>query len=172
MKKKTLTFAMPVLLFAIPLAGAADGDGQGCAAFTWDVSRELAVMSREAQPVDATATATVRVGEHHAVRLVPQAHLKFVLPPEREARSAAPRGAVLRFDAPTAGRYRVAITSRHWIDLIADGRIVASADHQGRAGCDLMHKVVEFDLPAASGLVLQLSGQDDEVIGLAIVGPH
>jgi len=58
-------------------------------------------------------------------------------------RDAAPRGGSLQFSVVTPGRYRISITSRHWIGVIA----------QGKAGAPL---------------VLQLSGSADQVVGLAI----
>lgn len=112
-----------------------------------------------------------KTGVHYAVQLLPQDELQFVVSPERAARSAAPRGAILRFQTEKGGRYRIALTSSHWIDLVVDGRVVASVDHQGRAGCKYLHKIVEFDLPAKRDVILQLSGQDDSMIQLAITAP-
>ena len=45
--------------------------------------------------------------------------------------------------------------------------MLESVDHHG-PGCDLVHKIVEFDLPGGRPLTLQISGQDDAIIGLAI----
>jgi len=45
--------------------------------------------------------------------------------------------------------------------------VIGSADHFG-PGCDVLHKIVEFDLPSGRALTLQISGQDDAIIGLAI----
>jgi hypothetical protein len=61
----------------------------------------------------------------------------------------------------------VSLTSRHWIDLIDGDAMVASRRHFG-PGCALVHKIVEFELPAERQIVLQLSGRDDVTVGLAI----
>jgi hypothetical protein len=44
---------------------------------------------------------------------------------------------------------------------------IESVDHFG-PGCELVHKVVEFDLPSGRPLTLQLSGNEDAMVGLAI----
>jgi hypothetical protein len=55
---------------------------------------------------------------------------------------------------------------------VIDGdRSIDSSAHEGRSGCPLMHKVVEFELPADRDLVLQLSGADAAKVGLVITGP-
>ena len=159
---------------AAPIA-LAEAPADGCAAFEWDISRELAVMRGEPEKVSASTKGgkipVVRTNQHYKIDLLPQAEIEFLAKPEREARSESPRGAVLQFSAQAAGRYRVSLSTRHWIDLLVDGKIVASANHQGRAGCQYLHKVVEFDLPANSVVVLQISGQDDTVISLGITTP-
>lgn len=156
-------------------AATAESSADGCAAFEWDISGELAVMRAAPQELSAKprlpAPALLLVGKHYKVDLMPQAGIEFVTKPEREARSDSPHGAVLQFRTWAAGRYRVSLSSRHWIDLLVDGRIIPSADHQGRAGCQYLHKVVEFELPADSTVVLQLSGQDDKTVSLGITAP-
>lgn len=171
---KPESMLLACLLFASVVAVAhTDGD---CAAFSWDVSRELTVMRSPAQSVSETDAASgnakaLHLDVHYTVHLAPQPGVKFVSAPDRAARSEAPRAAVLHFEVPTAGRYRVSISTRHWIDVIDSGRSLASAAHQGGTDCALLHKVVEFELPAGRDLALQLSGQDDAVVGLAITGP-
>ncbi len=51
------------------------------------------------------------------------------------------------------------------------GKALESVAHRGHTGCALLHKVVEFDLPAGRQLVLQLSGAADGKVGLVITGP-
>ncbi len=166
----------PSFVAALLLAAAAvthAHDEGGCAAFSWDVSHELALMRGPALTVDETASAPgpLHIGRHYSVHLAPQSGVQLLVPPEHAARGGSPRAAVLRFDVAQPGRYRVSITTRHWIDVIDHGRVVESAAHQGSTGCALLHKVVEFELPAGDDLALQLSGQDDAVVDLVITGP-
>lgn len=144
----------------------------GCGAFGWDVTRELALMRTPATPVsagtDSATTASIVTNRHYTVTLPPQEQARFAMSPARPSRDATPRGGSLRFTVGSDGRYRISITSRHWIDVIADGRPVDSAGHQGAGDCALVHKIVEFELRAGAALVLQLSGSADQAVDLAI----
>ncbi|MEO8017796.1 MAG: hypothetical protein ABI769_08285, partial [Pseudomonadota bacterium] len=144
----------------------------GCGAFTGDVAHELVVMRSLAVSVNAVAGAasalpTLSLDKHYAINLVAQSQLRLHAKAARYSRATAPRGGAFRFEVPRPGRYRVSITSRHWIDVLDGETAVASVDHHG-PGCDLVHKIVEFDLSPGRPLTLQLSGQDDAIIGLAI----
>jgi hypothetical protein len=154
-------------------AAATGAAASGCDAFSWNVDHELAVMREPArkvlaQPDAGNPAAAITVGHHYEVTLRPQAEVNFAMPPARPARDPAPQGGSLGFVVETAGRYRISITSRHWIDVVAGGKVIDSIGHQGSAGCELLHKVVEFDLPAGMPLTLQLSGRAERELGLAI----
>ena len=75
---------------------------------------------------------------------------------------------LVRFKSVAAGRYRVAMTSGHWIDVVDGQTIIKSRDFQGARGCERPRKIVEFDLPAQRPLTLQLSGASDTPVTLAI----
>jgi hypothetical protein len=62
------------------------------------------------------------------------------------------------FQVAAPGTYRIATDEPFWIDVVLDGQLIASKDYQGAPGCRAPRKIVEFDLPAAKHLVLQLSG--------------
>jgi hypothetical protein len=172
--KNRLAFAA-LLAATLQLACAAEPGSatNGCAAFQWNIARELAVMRAPAIPVIASANdggsaAPLSLERHYLVSLPPQGEVRFAVPPARAARDPAPRGGSVSFAVAAAGRYRVAITSAHWIDMIAAGKAIDSVDHQGHADCELLHKVVEFELPANQPLILQLSGGAQAEVGLAI----
>jgi hypothetical protein len=147
-----------------PAAGA-------CGEVSHDVAHELAVMRSPAIPMTAEANIADRphlaLDEHYALSLLAQGQLRLAARPGRAARVASPRGGVFLFEVPVNGRYRISITSRHWIDVVDGEKVIASEGHFG-PGCDVLHKVVEFDLRAGRNLTLQLSGQDDAIVGLAI----
>lgn len=173
MFRRTVLIALIVALLLTVRAIHAGPAANGCAAFEWNVEPELTLMRAPAAVVAALAkagdsSARVAVGKHYTVKLLPQSGVQFALPPARPARDPAPQGGSLVFRVETAGRYRISLTSRHWIDVVAGGRFVDSSGHQGRADCELMHKVVEFELPANTPLIIQLSGQPDREVGLAI----
>ncbi|HEY6124060.1 MAG TPA: hypothetical protein VIV63_05385 [Steroidobacteraceae bacterium] len=144
----------------------------GCDAASPDIALELAVMRSPAIPVTAVSGKDspypeLQLDKHYAISLIAQSDLEFPAKPRRSARNQAPRGGILRFEVPAAGRYRISTTSRHWIDVVDGKSVVTSASHEGPE-CEILHKIVEFDLPAARPLTLQISGRDDAIIGLAI----
>jgi len=55
-----------------------------------------------------------------------------------------------------------------WIDVVAGSQLLTSKDFQGVPGCNAPHKIVEFDLPATSDLVLQISGASAAVLRLTL----
>jgi hypothetical protein len=144
---------------------------QGCATFTWDVSRELAAMRAPATPVNAapkTNGQALALGTHYSATLLPQAAVNFVVPPARQRKADEPMAGLLSFNTGKSGRYRVSLTSSHWIDLLNGATVLDSTGHEGRGGCELLHKVVEFELPANTSVTLQLSGNDDAVVGIIV----
>jgi hypothetical protein len=165
----------------ILLAGpvAAD-DADGCTKFSWDVSHELAVMKQPAQGVTAalgTTDVPALQTEHlYEVKLSPQGTVSYLLPPDKAARDDSAQGGLVQFRVPTAGVYRVSLSSGHWIDVVAGGKFVRSRDFQGSRGCERPHKIVEFELSADSPLTLQLSGAAANSVLLAITAaaapPH
>jgi hypothetical protein len=143
----------------------------GCGAFSRDVTHEIAVMRSAAIPVTAESGVEARpslgLDKHYALSLLAQKHLRLAIKPGRAARTGSPRGGAFQFEVPVSGRYRISITSRHWIDVVDGETVIESADHFGPA-CNVLHKIVEFDLSPGRKLTLQVSGQDDAIIGLAI----
>jgi hypothetical protein len=147
--------------------------GAGCNAFTWNLGRELAAMKAPAALLAASADPKVnpvrlKEGQHVAATLVPQGSVKFAAPPARDRKADNATAGLLFFKTGAAGAYRVSLTSRHWIDVLDEGRAIDSTAHQGQGGCELLHKVVEFQLPANRDLVLQLSGDDAATVDIVV----
>jgi hypothetical protein len=160
------------LMSSVTPGTAHEPQAQGCGAASPDVALELAVMRSPAVPVTAVSgkdspPPALALDKHYTINLIEQGEVAFRAKPGRAARNDSPRGGLLSFEVPAAGRYRISITSQHWIDVLDGKSVLASAAHHGPA-CELLHKIVEFDLPMARSLTLQLSGRDDAIIGLAI----
>jgi hypothetical protein len=158
-----------VTLACLP-AFAADADP--CSGFTWNVTRELTLMSGTAKPVAAVGNPGASVPllaleKPYALTLLPQPDVKFVVPPGKAVVAEGSHGGLVRFRIPAAGRYRVSITSGHWIDVVQGDHLVKSGDFQRSPGCERPHKIVEFAMPAGN-LILQLSGRTDAHVTLAI----
>jgi hypothetical protein len=147
--------------------------GAGCEAFTANLSREFAAMKAPAILLAASADKRVNPvrleeGQHIAVTLLPQNSVSFAVAPGRQRKSDNPTAGLLFFKSGHAGRYRIALTSHHWIDLIDGDKSIESASHEGRKGCELLSKVVEFELPANRDLVVQLSGDGPATAGVVV----
>jgi hypothetical protein len=155
------------LCTATPLAAQQPGQhtAGGCDTFTWNLAREFAALKKPAILLAASADKKVNAerlaeGQHVAVTLVPQDSVSFAAAPGRQRKSENPTAGLLFFKSGQAGRYRISLSSRHWIDVLDGGRTIDSRSHEGRSGCQLLHKVVEFELPGNRELILQLSGDD------------
>lgn len=104
-----------------------------------------------ASPADAANGGALAIGRAATVALVTGAR-PAVAPGKPGAASAS-----LGFVVPRAGRWRVSLDSGVWVDVVRDGRAVASAAHGHGAACGGVRKRVEFEL-GAGRYVLQLSG--------------
>jgi molybdate transport system substrate-binding protein len=158
-------------LIAGQAANAAGTDP--CSRFTWDVSRERAVMKQTPRAVAAAVRPNADVPQiepekPYEVKLVGQSTVTFVAKPGKPTLADGAHAGLVRFRVEKAGRYRVAISSGHWIDIVDGTMLVSSRDFQGQRGCERPHKIVEYDLPAGRDLTLQFSGSTDAQVVLAI----
>jgi hypothetical protein len=162
--------ALVLFCAAAPLPAHESGD---CEAFTWDVARELDAMRAQPREVPAAISPQanrvhLQEGTHFIAELRPQESVTFAVTPARKARAEKPTGGLLFFQSAKPGVYRISLSSRHWIDVVDGARVIDSRGHQGRGGCKLLHKVVEFELPAQRLLTIQLSGDDAATAGIVI----
>jgi hypothetical protein len=167
-----VTFAS-VLLGCLLAHTAFAADDDPCKRFTWDVSHELEVMKQSPQNVGVGTKAgsklpELQIDKLYSLALVPQSAITFAAKPAKPTLDDGENGGLAAFHVTTAGHYRVAITSGHWIDVVSAGQVIKSLDFQGARGCERPHKIVEFDLPANSDLTLQLSGGADASVIVAI----
>ena len=80
----------------------------------------------------------------------------FALPPER-APGAGSFAGVYTFNIATPGTYRIALSAGAWIDVVRDGKSIASAAHTEGPPCSGIRKIVDFTL-VPGRYTLQLSG--------------
>jgi len=141
-----LAVAMTMLAFT-SIAQAADADP--CTRFTWDVTRELAVMKQtpEAVTVGVKAGADVpklTLDKLYELKLSSQSAVSFVAKPAKPTLPDGAQGGLAQFRVSTPGKYRIAMTSGHWIDVVDGAQIIKSLDFQGMRGCERPRKIVEF----------------------------
>jgi len=159
------------MLLAVSAASASDLP-PGCDTFTWDVKRELTALQTPAAPISAGTGADnivrIELGKHYRARLSPQVEVTFAATPGKPMLDDDAFAGMLTFQVPRDGRYRAAITSGHWIDMVDGGQTVPTVDFQGRHSCSLVHKIVQFDLKAGRDLTLQFAAGSASEVGVVI----
>jgi len=164
-------YGFAVIGMAGEAASAADTDP--CTRFTRDVSRELAVMKQTPHAVAAAVKPSADVPQIepeklYEVKLADQRTVTFVAKPGKPTPNESAQAGLVRLRVEKAGRYRVSISSGHWIDIVDGRQLVSSKAFQGQHGCERPHKIVEYELPAGRDLTLQFSGSKDPQVIVAI----
>jgi hypothetical protein len=162
-----------VLLLALAAAGSPD-----CIA-------PAPFAAAPGRPVQAIAAATnvqqampsLEVGTRYLVTLAPENRVAFIVAPRRAARDAAPHGGILYFDVRETGRYRFALDTGHWLDVVDQGtnvldasasRVVEPIGREGAGACTEPRNVFDFDLAARKTYRLHLSGREDARVTVVV----
>jgi hypothetical protein len=157
-----------VYLMSLP-CHAADAD---CTAFTWDMTHELQLFADAGMPLVTGTTEQgaprVEVDTLYAVDLHPLGDVVLAhAPGSRVAADAGARG-LLALRVPAEGRYRISLDAPMWIDVIRAGQPIISTAFQNGGTCRVIHKSVEWSLPAGGDLVVQLAGSPKDHAKLAV----
>lgn len=166
-------FAILLWLFSMDAAAQASG---GCNDFRWDVATERALfLTAHGAEVSAgrvtSAAPDVLVGELFEVALHPQETVQLAAPPSKVMLADGMFSGLLHLRIPAAGRYRIAVDERAWIDVIDAERVISSSEFSGAATCTKPAKIVLFDLPSSESLWLQISGAASARVNVTVV-PH
>lgn len=104
-----------------------------------------------------------------AVRLalLPAEAIRFAAPP---GKAGPGNGGIVAFAAPVAGRYRVALETAAWVDVLVNGRPAQSVAHGHGEPCSGIRKIVDFDLPKGNHLI-QIAGNEKAETVLMVSGP-
>jgi hypothetical protein len=155
-----------------PAAHATEPSPTECSGFSWDLSRELALFGEPGKPLEsgtgASSAPTAELDTLYAVTTVAQAAATLPHEPGKPRLTEGARAALLKLELPTAGRYRVTIDDGSWIDVVNGAELVTSNQFQGRSSCPRFHKSVEYTLPAATPLVVQVTGSTSKVVRIAV----
>lgn len=155
------------LLIATSVAHAADP----CEGYTWDVRAERAAFAREARDGIAGKAAAdapaLELATPYTLVLAAQADVRFAAGPGKASLPDGVHAGLATVRLAHAGRYRVALDTAAWLDVVIGGKIVPSRAFTGRSGCSAPHKIVEYDLPAGDATI-QVSAATPEHIRLAI----
>jgi hypothetical protein len=158
-----------LLLLPLAAVGAADDP---CAAFSWEVSHERALFGERSEALVAgrsVASAPKLTPDRlYELHLSAQSQVTLAAPPLGHRSTEGAYAGLARLSVPQGGLYRVSLDRAAWVDVVADGLALQARDFQGRPGCNAPHKIVEFLLPAAPTLTLQLSGGTEATVKVAL----
>ena len=124
----------------------------------WATPRRLTAATTQAE----LGLATLPVGVGVRAMLAPTPRVAYAVPPEH-AGGAITLGGLFAFTVTQGGTYRVALSGPAWIDLIADGRTMASSAHGHGPDCTGIRKQVDFALTPGR-YVLQIAGASDPAL--------
>jgi hypothetical protein len=173
-RTKGVALAMALAGFACVAAfpgmnPAAAQDKPACEQFTWSIKREQALFGAADLRTVASGAMLDAVPERGiALELKPNASVAYVLPPERQPKLPDSSGGVVSAPVSKAGPYQVTTNAEAWLDVIQNGKPVASTAHSGRRDCADIRKSVRFDLEPGT-VTIQLSGVDSKLIKLAVL---
>jgi hypothetical protein len=141
-----------------------------CDQFAWLIKREQALFaSKDLQHVASGTTLDLVPDRGIALELQPHDTVPYVLAPNRQPKIAnSSGGLVVISNVSKAGSYQVTASAEAWIDVIQEGKSLASTAHSGRRDCPDVRKTVRFDLQTGS-VTIQVSGVDSKLIKLAIL---
>lgn len=112
------------------------------------------------------AKATVAPGKAAEAMLPPTPDVTYIIPPEKPA-DPATHGGLFGLSIDKPGTYVVAVGSDAWVDLLKDGKAVASSAHSHGPACSTIRKLVDFPLQPGR-YVLQLSSGPDAKTGVLV----
>jgi hypothetical protein len=145
-----------------------------CERFKWDVTREHALFLGRATPLAAgtqeKAAPEVELDRLYELALSPARDVTFAVPPTQKKPVSAEDtyGGMARFRVPRAGRYRVALDGRAWVDISAQRKVLSAADFSGAEGCTAPHKIVAYDFLEGGDVTLELSGASDRHVRITL----
>ena len=110
--------------------------------------------------------ANLPVAQAARVTLLPTPQVNYPLRPEKPGGSVS-YGGLIGVDVAQAGTYRVALSSGAWIDLVKQGKAVASVAHGHGPECTGVRKMVDFALTPGR-YTLQLGANGDAQITVLV----
>lgn len=165
-----------VLLASMALAGPVLAQEQPpvCAAPVAP-SGELAAWASPGDRVAATdvaglPAAMLAIGEAARVKLLPTPAVRYPLRPEKPGGSVS-FGGLVRLHVSAPGTYRIALGSGAWIDLVAEGKAVASTAHGHGPDCSGIRKMVDFPLETGDYTLQIAANGADAITVLAVKLP-
>ncbi|MGA0604228.1 homogentisate 1,2-dioxygenase [Caulobacter sp. KR2-114] len=142
-----------------------------CAATDAALPPDLAAWTDKA-PLAAAATAadlpgaSLTVGRAVSASLRHTAEIHYPAQPEKPGGTVS-YGGLLALDVKDAGTYRIALGAAPWIDVLQDGKPLASTAHGHGPACSSVRKMVDFPLTPGR-YVIQISAAADPSLGVLV----
>jgi hypothetical protein len=167
---KLLAMTLAAWLLASP--ALAQDAKPACAQLDASLPPELAAWSQRSDIVSAArsgdlASAVLTPGQAVNAQLHPTREVTYAAQPEKPGGSLA-HGGLLRLRIATPGTYRVVLGSGAWIDVLKNGKPVASSAHAPGPACSTARKTVEFPL-VRGDYVLQVSANADPMLAILVL---
>ncbi len=110
--------------------------------------------------------AKLELGRAAAVTLAQTPSVRYAVLPSRPGGSVS-YGGLLTFEVPERGAYRIAQDGRSWVDVIKDGKPLASSAHGHGPDCSGIAKMVDFELNPGRHL-LQISANGTQALTIMV----
>lgn len=168
--QRTVAFVLLCLVARTSLPA----DAPDCSTFSWDMSHELELFAQPGTPLEVGTNAEsapgIDVDTVYALTLYSLHDVRLARAPGKTFTTGRGIGVggVLILRVSTAGRYRISLDAPLWIDVIDAGQQIESTASQGHRPCTLIHKSVEWPLPANVDLVVQVTGDARRHAKLAV----
>ena len=165
------TILLPLLLASAP-AQAMPGMNhatEACSGTPAALPPELAGWTR-ATPIRGGGTAArasmLTIGQGAVATLLPTPKVTYAVRPEKPGGSVS-SGGLFAFTVTTSGRYRVALGSGAWVDVLKGTAPAVSVAHGRGPDCTGVRKMVDFDLQPGRYL-LQIAGNGSATLPLML----
>jgi hypothetical protein len=163
---------LAAIVVAVIASGSVAAAEDPCAAFSWDVTHERALFAMAPESAvagrEVSPAPLLMLERLYELRLAPQGVVTYAVSPQKQRPVAGAYGGLAHLKFDRSGTYRVSLDQGLWIDMVTEGKLIASSDFQGRPGCRAPHKIVQYVLPAGQDVLLQLSGGHDGRVRITI----
>jgi hypothetical protein len=115
---------------------------------------------------NAASATKLTIGTAVAANLMPTPKVTYAMRPEKPGGSVS-SGGVFQFTVDAPGRYRVALGSGAWVDVLSGTTPAISVAHGHGPACSTIRKMVDFDLQPGRYL-LQIAGNGTPTLPLMV----
>ena len=163
---------LPISAHAQDTRGRPMDQMQGdCSNFATDLDQELAMMRAPVTTVSASISldrSAIAPQGAFELTLNPQDKVQFPVTPARERGNSNTFAGIVSLGDLPAGLWRISADNGAWIDLVAEGKILASPEFEMQTKCAELFKTVVFEQPHNSPTFLQISGSRNPAIRITV----